>query len=179
MSALNFLTIAEMEVTASRVLPAAAILGTRLCDYHFFKAVQRRLSALNREIVQEKSPANLPPVAIGLDERLRHIIENIIVGESSSPRRRHWPPSSRTHRSMDGKPFLFQTSVTLKLPEGKWRGSLFLSCRPSCARYAWPYRHFPPSCHPPWTFGWTILRCKERQIQLKITSHGVGAATDI
>ncbi|KAF8294373.1 hypothetical protein TcYC6_0101130 [Trypanosoma cruzi] len=125
-----------MEVTASRVLPAAAILGTRLCDYHFFKAVQRRLSALNRGIVQEKSPANLPPVAIGLDERLRHIIENIIVGESSSPRRRHRPPSSRTHRSMDGKPFLFQTPATLKLPEGKWRGSLFLSCRPRRVRYA-------------------------------------------
>ncbi|RNC59213.1 target of rapamycin (TOR) kinase 1, partial [Trypanosoma cruzi] len=49
MSALISLTIAEMEVTASRALPAAAILCTRLCAYYFFiKAVQQRLSALNR-----------------------------------------------------------------------------------------------------------------------------------
>ncbi|PWU93144.1 putative target of rapamycin (TOR) kinase 1 [Trypanosoma cruzi] len=119
MSALNSLTIAEMEVTASRFLYAAAILGTRLCDYYFFiKAVRRRLSALNRGIVLETSPANPPPSAVGLGERLRHMIENIIVGESSSPRKRHRPPSSRKHRSMDREPFLFQTSATLKLPEG-------------------------------------------------------------
>ncbi|PWU99262.1 putative target of rapamycin (TOR) kinase 1 [Trypanosoma cruzi] len=75
MPALNSLTIAEMEVMASRFLYAAAILGTRLCDYYFFiKAVRRRLSALNRGIVQETSPANLPPSAVGLGERLRHII---------------------------------------------------------------------------------------------------------
>ncbi|RNC59246.1 rab1 small GTP-binding protein [Trypanosoma cruzi] len=49
MPALNSLTIAEMEVVASRFLYAAAILGTRLCDYYFFiKAMRRRLSALNR-----------------------------------------------------------------------------------------------------------------------------------
>ncbi|PWV12787.1 hypothetical protein C3747_48g99 [Trypanosoma cruzi] len=49
MPSLKYLTIAEMEVTASRFLPAAAILRTRLCEYHFFiKAVRRRLSALNR-----------------------------------------------------------------------------------------------------------------------------------
>ncbi|KAF8284743.1 putative target of rapamycin (TOR) kinase 1 [Trypanosoma cruzi] len=77
MSALNSSTIAEMEVTASRFLYAAAIFGTRLCDHHFFiKAVRRRLSALNRGIVQETSPANLPPSAVGLGEGLRHIIEN-------------------------------------------------------------------------------------------------------
>ncbi|PWV15933.1 putative target of rapamycin (TOR) kinase 1 [Trypanosoma cruzi] len=35
MSALNSLTIAEMEVIASRFLNAAAILGTRLCDHDF------------------------------------------------------------------------------------------------------------------------------------------------
>ncbi|KAF8288451.1 hypothetical protein TcYC6_0035150 [Trypanosoma cruzi] len=71
MPTLNSLTIAEMEVKASRVLYVAVIFGTRLCDCHFFiKAVQRRLSALNRGIVQEKSPANLPPVAIGLGEGL-------------------------------------------------------------------------------------------------------------
>ncbi|KAF8293038.1 putative target of rapamycin (TOR) kinase 1 [Trypanosoma cruzi] len=49
MSALKSLTIAEMEVMASHLLPAAAILRTRLCDYHFFiKGVRRRLSAPNR-----------------------------------------------------------------------------------------------------------------------------------
>ncbi|RNC35353.1 target of rapamycin (TOR) kinase 1 [Trypanosoma cruzi] len=47
--ALNSLTIAEMEVKASRFLYAAAILGTRLCDHHFFiKTLRRRLSALDR-----------------------------------------------------------------------------------------------------------------------------------
>ncbi|KAF8276569.1 putative target of rapamycin (TOR) kinase 1 [Trypanosoma cruzi] len=77
MSALNSLTIAEMEVTASRFLYAAAILGTQLSDYSLFiKAVRRRLSAVNQGIVLETSPANLPPSAVGLDERLRHIIEN-------------------------------------------------------------------------------------------------------
>ncbi|RNC59346.1 serine/threonine protein phosphatase [Trypanosoma cruzi] len=49
MPALNSLTIAEMEVVASRFLYAAAILGTRLFDHHFsIKAVRRRLSALDR-----------------------------------------------------------------------------------------------------------------------------------
>ncbi|KAF5224497.1 hypothetical protein ECC02_002440 [Trypanosoma cruzi] len=131
MPALNSSTIAEMEVVASRFLYAAAILGTRSCDYYFFiKAVRRRLSALNRGIVQETSPKNVPPAAVGLGEGLRHIIENIIVSESSSPRKRHRPPSSRMHRSMDGEPFLFQTPATLKLPEENGRRSLFLSCRP-------------------------------------------------
>ncbi|PWV04220.1 hypothetical protein C3747_158g36 [Trypanosoma cruzi] len=117
MPALNSLTIAEMEVTASRFLYAAAILCTRLCDHYFFiKAVRRRLSAVNQGIVQETSPANLPSAAVGLGERLRRIIKNTIVGESSIPRKRHRPPSSRTHRSMDGEPFLFQTPATLKLP---------------------------------------------------------------
>ncbi|PWV21219.1 putative target of rapamycin (TOR) kinase 1 [Trypanosoma cruzi] len=131
MPSLNSLTIAEMEVMASRFLYAAAILGTRLCEYYFFiKAVQQRLSALNRGIVQETSPANLPPSAVGLGERLRHIIENIIASESSSPPRKHRLPSSRMRRSMDGEPFLFQTPATLKLPGGNGRGNLFLSCRP-------------------------------------------------
>ncbi|PWV10570.1 putative target of rapamycin (TOR) kinase 1 [Trypanosoma cruzi] len=77
MPSLNSLTIAEMEVTASRSLYAAAILCTRLCEYYFsIKAVRRRLSALNWGIVLETSPANLPPSAVGLGERLRHTIEN-------------------------------------------------------------------------------------------------------
>ncbi|RNF08465.1 putative ubiquitin-activating enzyme e1 [Trypanosoma cruzi] len=37
--------------------------------------MRRRLSALNRGIVQETSPANLPPSAVGLGEGLRHMIE--------------------------------------------------------------------------------------------------------
>ncbi|RNF14725.1 target of rapamycin (TOR) kinase 1 [Trypanosoma cruzi] len=66
MPLLNSLTIAEMEVVASRFLYAAAILGTRLCDCYFFiNAVRRRLSALDRGIVLETSPANLPPAAVG------------------------------------------------------------------------------------------------------------------
>ncbi|EKG08565.1 hypothetical protein TCSYLVIO_000287 [Trypanosoma cruzi] len=68
---------AGTEVMASRFLYVAAIWGTRLCDYYFFiKAVRRRLSALNRGIVLETSPANVPPSAVGLGERLQHIIEN-------------------------------------------------------------------------------------------------------
>ncbi|PWV06833.1 hypothetical protein C3747_109g188 [Trypanosoma cruzi] len=166
MPALNSLTIAEMEATASRFLYAAAILCTRLCDYCFFtKAARRRLSTPNWGIVLKTSPANLPPSAVGLGERLRHTIENIIVSESSSPRKRHRLPSSRTRRSMDEGPFLFQTPATLKLPEGNGRGSVSLSCRPRRARSAWPYRPFPPSCHPPWTFGWIALCCKERRIK--------------
>ncbi|ESS55539.1 protein kinase [Trypanosoma cruzi Dm28c] len=131
MPALNSLTISEVEAMASRFLYAAAILCTRLCDRYFFiKAVRRRLSALERGIVLETSPANLLPSAVGLGERLRNIIENTTVSESSSPRKRHRPPASRMHRSMDGEPFLFQTPATLKLPEGSGRGRLFLSFRP-------------------------------------------------
>ncbi|ESS60332.1 hypothetical protein TCDM_12148 [Trypanosoma cruzi Dm28c] len=137
MPLLNSLTIAEKEVMASRFSYAAAILGARLCDCYFFiKAVRRRLLALDRGIVQEKSPANLVPAAVGLGERLRHTIENIIVGECSSPRKRHRLPSSRTHRSMDGEPFSFQIQAMLKLPEENGGGVLFLSCRPRHAWYA-------------------------------------------
>ncbi|RNF14741.1 hypothetical protein TcG_07678 [Trypanosoma cruzi] len=118
MPLLNSLTIAEKEFMASRLFYAAAVLGTRLCAYYFFiQAVRRRLSALDRGIVQETSPANLVPAAVGLGERLRHTIENIIVGECSSPVRRHQPPSSRMHRSMDCEPFSFQIQAMLKLPE--------------------------------------------------------------
>ncbi|KAF5220256.1 hypothetical protein ECC02_006690 [Trypanosoma cruzi] len=75
--ALNSSNIAEMEVMASRFWYAAAILCTRFYDnYVFIKAVRRRLSALNRGIVQETSPANLPPSVAGLGKRLRQMIEN-------------------------------------------------------------------------------------------------------
>ncbi|RNC40522.1 protein kinase, partial [Trypanosoma cruzi] len=77
MPALNSLIIAEMEFMASRFLYLAAIWCTRLCDHHFsIKAVRRRLSALDRGIVLETSPANLPSAAVGSGERLRHIIGN-------------------------------------------------------------------------------------------------------
>ncbi|PWV19293.1 putative target of rapamycin (TOR) kinase 1 [Trypanosoma cruzi] len=49
-----------------------------------------------------------------------------IASEPSSPRKRHRPPSSRMHRSMDGEPFLFQTPATLKLPEGNGGRNPFL-----------------------------------------------------
>ncbi|PWV11843.1 putative target of rapamycin (TOR) kinase 1 [Trypanosoma cruzi] len=137
MSALSSSTIAEMEVMASRFLYAAAILGTHLCDCHFFiKAVRRRLSAINRGIVQETSPANLPPSAVGLGERLRQIIEN--------NRNRIIKPTEKasvaiiTDASLRGwgAVFILQTPATLKLPEENGRGSGFLSCRPRRARYA-------------------------------------------
>ncbi|PWU85762.1 putative target of rapamycin (TOR) kinase 1 [Trypanosoma cruzi] len=153
MSALNSLTIAEMEVTASRFLYAAAILCTRLYDHCFFiKAVRRQLSALNRGIVLETSPANLPPSAVGLDERLRHIIEN--------NRKRIIKPTERasaaiiTDASLHGWRAVFiPYSGDVKIAGGNGGRDLFLSCRPRRARCAWPYRPFPPSCHPPWSFG--------------------------
>ncbi|EKG00997.1 mucin-associated surface protein (MASP), putative [Trypanosoma cruzi] len=164
MPSLNPLTIAEMDVMASRFLCAAAILGMRLCDYFFIKAARRRLSALHRGNVQETSPANLPPSAVGLGEGLQHIIGN--------NRKRIIKPTEKassaiiTDASLHGwEPFSIQTPATLKLPEGNGRGSLFLSCRPRHVRYAWPYRPFRPSCHPPWTFGWTTLCCEERRIK--------------
>ncbi|KAF8284565.1 putative target of rapamycin (TOR) kinase 1 [Trypanosoma cruzi] len=117
MLSLNSLTIAEVEAMASRFLYLAFILGTRLCDYYFvIKAVQRRLSAINRGIVQESSLANLPPAAVGLGERLRHIIEN--------NRKRNIKPTEKasatviTDALLHGwEPFFFQTPATLKLPE--------------------------------------------------------------
>ncbi|KAF8304551.1 hypothetical protein TcBrA4_0046050 [Trypanosoma cruzi] len=49
MPAVNSLTIAEVEVMASRFLYAAAIFGTCLCVHCFLiKAVRRRLSAIDR-----------------------------------------------------------------------------------------------------------------------------------
>ncbi|RNC38301.1 hypothetical protein TcCL_NonESM12464 [Trypanosoma cruzi] len=102
-----------MEVVASCFLYAAAIFGTRLFDYYFFiRAVRRRLSALNRGIVLETSPANLRPAAVGLRERLRHIIENITVSGTSSPPKRHRPPTSWMHRFMEVELFSFQIPAT-------------------------------------------------------------------
>ncbi|KAF8288841.1 hypothetical protein TcYC6_0010680 [Trypanosoma cruzi] len=107
MPALNSLTIAEMEVMASRFLYAAAILGTQLCDHYFFiKAVRRRLSALNRGLCWRHPRRTFRRQRLvwarDCDTSMR-----IIVGEPSSPPKRHRPPSSRMHRSMDGEPFSF------------------------------------------------------------------------
>ncbi|KAF8277234.1 putative target of rapamycin (TOR) kinase 1 [Trypanosoma cruzi] len=109
-----------MEFVASRFLYAAAILGTHLCDYYFFiKAVRRRLSALDRGIVLETSPANLPPAAVGLGERLRHIIEN--------NRKRIIKPTEKasaaiiTDASLHGWGAVFiPDSGDVKIAGGKW-----------------------------------------------------------
>ncbi|RNF20357.1 protein kinase, putative,serine/threonine protein kinase, partial [Trypanosoma cruzi] len=119
------LTIAEMEIMASRFLYAAAILGTRLCDYYsFIKAVRRRLSALNRGIVLETSPANLPPSAVGLGERLQHSIEN--------NRKRIIKPTEKasaaiTDASLHGWGAVFiPDSGDVKIAGGKWERKPFL-----------------------------------------------------
>ncbi|RNC57811.1 putative ubiquitin-activating enzyme e1 [Trypanosoma cruzi] len=101
-------------------------LGTRLSDYYFFiKAVRRRLSALNRGIVQETSPANLPPSAVGLGERLRHIIEN--------NRKRIINPTEKasaaiiTDASLHGWGAVFlPDSGDVKIAGGKWERKSFL-----------------------------------------------------
>ncbi|KAF8299496.1 hypothetical protein TcYC6_0067200 [Trypanosoma cruzi] len=138
MPALNSSTIAEMEVMASRLLYAAAILCTRLSDYYFFiKAVRRRLSALNQGIVQETSPANLPPSAVGLGEGLRHIIENnrkrvIRPAENAST-------AIITDASLHGCGAVFIPDPgDVKIVGGKWerKESLFLLCGTGHARSA-------------------------------------------
>ncbi|PWU90300.1 putative target of rapamycin (TOR) kinase 1 [Trypanosoma cruzi] len=125
MPALKYLPIAGMEVLASRFLYAAAILCTRVFDYYLFiKAVRRRLSALHRGIVLETSPANVPPAAVGLGERLRHTIENNrkrIINSTEMV-----SAAIITDASLHGwGAFLFQTPATLKLP-GKWERKPFL-----------------------------------------------------
>ncbi|RNF14497.1 target of rapamycin (TOR) kinase 1 [Trypanosoma cruzi] len=111
-------------------------LVRRLFDYCFFiKAVRRRLSAPNRGIVQETSPVNLPPSAVGLGERLRHSIEN--------NRKRIIKPTERTVAAIIavalfcgwGAVFILHTPATLKLPDENRRNP-FLSCRRRHARYA-------------------------------------------
>ncbi|KAF5221343.1 hypothetical protein ECC02_005585 [Trypanosoma cruzi] len=122
----QFLDHRGMEFVASRFLYAAAILGTHLCDYYFFiKAVRRRLTALNRGIVLETSPANLPPAAVGLGERLRHIIGN--------NRRRIINPTEKasaaiiTDTSLHGWGAVFiPDSGDVEITEGKWGRKTFL-----------------------------------------------------
>ncbi|KAF8292375.1 putative target of rapamycin (TOR) kinase 1 [Trypanosoma cruzi] len=116
-----------MEVVASRFLYVAAILCTRLCDYHysFIKAVRRRLSAPHRGIVLEISPANLPPSAVGLGERLRHSIE--------SNRKRNIKPTEKAsaaiinYASLRGWGAVFiPDSGDVKIAGGDGRGKPFL-----------------------------------------------------
>ncbi|ESS62754.1 target of rapamycin (TOR) kinase 1 [Trypanosoma cruzi Dm28c] len=125
MPALNPLTIAEMEVVASRFLYAAAILGMRLCDYFFIKAARRRLSALHQGIVLETSPANLPPSAVGLGEGLQHIIGN--------NRKRIIKPTEKASSaiiadaSLHGWGAVFVSdSGDVKIAGGKWERKPFL-----------------------------------------------------
>ncbi|PWV13149.1 putative target of rapamycin (TOR) kinase 1 [Trypanosoma cruzi] len=115
-----------MEVVASRFLYLAAILGMRLCDHHsFIRAVRRRLSAHNRGIVQEKSPANLRPAAVGLGERLRHTIENnrqriINPTEKASA-------ASIADASLHGSGAFFTPDfIDAKIAGGEWRRKSFL-----------------------------------------------------
>ncbi|PWV22130.1 putative target of rapamycin (TOR) kinase 1 [Trypanosoma cruzi] len=141
-------------------------LGTRLCAHCFLiKAARRRLSALNRGIVQETSPANLPPAAVGLGERLRHTIEN--------NRKRIIKPREKssaaiiTDASLHGwRPIFIPDFVDVK---NAWRrvGEEAVSYHAGRgARGALSLIGlFPPSCHPSSTFGWTTLRCKERRIK--------------
>ncbi|PWV16466.1 putative target of rapamycin (TOR) kinase 1 [Trypanosoma cruzi] len=126
MPALNSLTIAEMEVMASRFLCAATTFGRRLRDYYFFiKAVRRRLSALYRGIVLETPPANLPPSAVGLGERLRKMIGN--------NRKRNNKPTEKapvaiiTDASLHGRGAVFvPDSGDVKIAGGKWERKPFL-----------------------------------------------------
>ncbi|RNC39878.1 putative target of rapamycin (TOR) kinase 1, partial [Trypanosoma cruzi] len=126
MPALNSLTIAEMEVMTSRFFVRGSHFGTRLCDYYFFiRAARRRLSAPNRGIVLEKSPANLPPAVAGLGERLRHTIEN--------NRRRIIKPTEKasaaiiTDASLHGWGVVFIPEFgDVKIAGGKWKRKPFL-----------------------------------------------------
>ncbi|PWU89731.1 putative target of rapamycin (TOR) kinase 1 [Trypanosoma cruzi] len=134
MPALNSSNIAEMEVTVSRFLYLAAILGTQLCDHYFFiKAVRRRLSALNRGIVLETSPANLPPSAVGLGEGLRQINED--------NRRRTIKPTEKasaaiiTDASLHGWGAVFiPDSGDVKIAGRKWGRKPFLIMQAEAAR---------------------------------------------
>ncbi|EKF29215.1 hypothetical protein MOQ_007012 [Trypanosoma cruzi marinkellei] len=127
MPAPNYLTIAGMEVMASRFLYAASILGTRLCEHYFFiKAVRQRLFKINRGIVLETSPTNLPPSAVGLGERLRHMIENncrriIKSTEKASP-------AIITDAALHGwGAFFIPDSGDVDFSGGKWERKPFLT----------------------------------------------------
>ncbi|PWV04080.1 putative target of rapamycin (TOR) kinase 1 [Trypanosoma cruzi] len=117
MPALNSLTIAEMEVVASRFcsqLPFCArvyantTFSSRQCDGDYRHFTGELCGRHPRRTFRRQRLV----WARGYDTTSR-----IITSESSSPPRRHRLPSSRMHRSMDGEPFLFQTPATLKLPD--------------------------------------------------------------
>ncbi|PWV18625.1 putative target of rapamycin (TOR) kinase 1 [Trypanosoma cruzi] len=134
MPSLNSSTIAEMEITASRLLYAAAIFCTRLCAASFSaRQCDDDYPHLTGELCGRH-----PRRTFGRQRLARasdcDTSSRTIASESSSSGRKHRPPSSRTHRSMDGEPFLFQIQAMLKPPEKNGGGVLFLSCRPRCAR---------------------------------------------
>ncbi|KAF8288751.1 hypothetical protein TcBrA4_0006490 [Trypanosoma cruzi] len=132
----QFSTIAEMEVMASPFcmrLPFCARVYAITIFYQCSATTIVRNSP--RDWLETSRPPS--PSSVGLGERLRHTIEVTTVSESSSPQKRPLAASSRTHRSMVGEQFLFQTPAALKLPDENGRGSVFLSCRPRRARYAW------------------------------------------
>ncbi|PWU89647.1 putative target of rapamycin (TOR) kinase 1 [Trypanosoma cruzi] len=155
-----------MEVVASRFLYVAAILGMRLCDHHsFIRAVRRRLSAHNRVIVQEKSPANLPPSVAGLGERLRHTIEN--------NRKRIINPTEKASAAIIADASL-QGSGAVFIPDSgdviiagrEWERKSFLIMQAEVRAVRLALSAFSAILPSPWTFGWTTLRCKERRIKV-------------
>ncbi|ESS55019.1 hypothetical protein TCDM_13534 [Trypanosoma cruzi Dm28c] len=109
-------------------------LVRRLFDYCFhIKAVRRRLSAPNRGIVQETSPANLPSAVVGLGEGLRHSIENIIVSESSSPRKRKWAAIITDALFRGWGAVFVPYSGDVKIAGGKWKKPFFIMQAEACA----------------------------------------------
>ncbi|PWV04069.1 putative target of rapamycin (TOR) kinase 1 [Trypanosoma cruzi] len=107
MPALNSLTIAEMEVVASRFctqLPFCARVyantsfSSRQCDGDYRHFTGELCGRHPRRTFRRQRLV----WARGYDTTSR-----IITSESSIPRKGHRPLSSRTHRSMDGEPFLF------------------------------------------------------------------------
>ncbi|RNC39839.1 putative mucin-associated surface protein (MASP) [Trypanosoma cruzi] len=165
MPSLKYLTIAEMEVVASRFLYASAnfcsgvylttAFSSRQCDDDYRHLTgglcwrhPRQNSVVSgwfgREITTQHREYNRKRIIEPTEKASAAIITNALFCGWGT--------------------VIIPYSGDVKIAGGNG-GSLFLSCRRRHARYAWPYRSFPPSCHPPWTFGWTTPRCKERRIK--------------
>ncbi|RNF06129.1 putative profilin [Trypanosoma cruzi] len=54
-------------------------------------------------------------------------------------------------------------SGDVKIAGRKWWRKPFLIMQAEARTVRLALSAFSPSCHPPWTFGWTTLRCKERK----------------
>ncbi|PWV13357.1 putative target of rapamycin (TOR) kinase 1 [Trypanosoma cruzi] len=89
-----------------------------------------------------------------------------IASESSIPRKRHRPPSSRMHRSREVELFFIPDSGDVIIAGREWERKPFLIMQAEVRAVRLALSAFFPSCHPPWTFGWTTLRCKERRIKV-------------